>query len=159
MSSIRRLDKRRLLGIPALVVAITLFIAACGDDATPTPSPTPDPQAELAGGVVATFDVLGSTFRAFVTNSTAIEDLFRLHRGESTANIPNGILRPGPGAARHNAPWSWHLDPEDVQMAEVTIEVCSGRPAFVEEDLDHWLNGVGRYCPWSAKLVALEDHR
>lgn len=143
---------------PALAVVV-LLLAACTGSATRTSSPTPDPQAELAGGVVASFDVNGSTFRAFVTNSTAIEDLFRLHRGETTANIPNGILRPGPGAARHNAPWSWHLDPEDVEMAEATIEVCSGIPAFVEEDLDHWLHVVGRYCPWSAKLVALEDHR
>lgn len=53
MSSIRRRGKRRFLGIPALVVAITLFIAACGDDATPTlttgPGATATPTVTPAG--------------------------------------------------------------------------------------------------------------
>ena len=44
-------------------------------------------------------------------------------------------------------------------MAELTIEVCSGLPSFVEENLEEWLTGVGQYCPWSARLVGLEDFR
>ena len=49
----RRRDKRKFLGVPALVVAITLFIAACGDDATPTlatgPGATATPTVTPAG--------------------------------------------------------------------------------------------------------------
>ena len=61
--------------------------------------------------------------------------------------------------AGHNEPWSWHLDPVDIEMAEFTIELCDAAPGTVEEDLDYWLNTVGRYCPWGAELVDLEDFR
>ncbi len=44
-------------------------------------------------------------------------------------------------------------------MAEVTIELCDGTPSYVEAHLDEWIEQVGRYCPWSARLVALEDRR
>ena len=144
---------------PKFIAAVLLAMVPLAISCTASPSPTPNPGDELKGGVVATFDVVGFNFRVFVTNPNTIEDLFRLQRWESTANIPNGSLRPGPGAGQHNLPWSWHLDPEDVHMAEFTIELCDGTPAFVEENLDHWLETVGQYCPWSAMLMELEDFR
>lgn len=119
----------------------------------------PDLLAELDGGVVATFQVGNSQFRAFVTNGDVIEQLYALQRGEIQASIPVSNLLPGPGAGMHNAPWSWHLDPEQFGLAEMTIEVCDGTPQFVEEELDYWLNQVGQYCPWSAELVGIEDYR
>jgi hypothetical protein len=123
----------------------------CGDDAV---SPEPD----LTGGVLATFQVEGETFSFWATNQNTIRDLLALKAGTSTANIPNGPLRPGPGEGDHNLPWSWHLDPQGTSMAEATIEVCSGLPSFVEEGLQTWL-ALGQYCPWSAELVELEDLR
>ncbi len=132
-----------------------LFDATSGEVLTVTP----DLEAELEGGVVATFAVGNSRFRIFVTNPETIEELYRLQSGESRANIPNGPLLSGPGAGMHNVPWSWHLDPEQTQMAEITIEVCDGTPDFVEEDLAYWLDQVGQYCPWSAELVDIADHR
>jgi hypothetical protein len=48
--------------------------------------------------------------------------------------------------------------PAETMMAENTIEACDGRPSFVEEDLSYWLD-LGRYCPWSAELVELQDYR
>jgi hypothetical protein len=133
-----------------------------GDTATalpmPTPTPTPD-LSELDGGVVAAFDVVGTVFHAFVTNPDTIDALYRLQRGESTATIPNGTLRPGPGPGMHNLPWSWHLDPDDTHMADFTIELCDGTPAFVEENLEYWLGTVGQYCPWNAELLSIEDYR
>jgi hypothetical protein len=122
-------------------------------------SVTPDLAEELRGGVVATFQVVNSEFRVFVTNPDTIDELYRLQRGESQANIPNGPLLPGPGPGMHNVPWSWHLDPEQTEMAEISIELCDGTPEFVEEDLQYWLDQVGRYCPWSARLVNITDHR
>jgi len=119
----------------------------------------PDLEAELQGGVVATFQMGNSQFRVFVTNPETIQQLYQLQRGESQANIPNGPLLRGPGAGMHNIPWSWHLDPELTEMAEMTIEVCDGTPEFVEEDLEYWLNQVGQYCPWSARLVDITDYR
>ncbi|MBI4203046.1 MAG: hypothetical protein HY532_08050 [Chloroflexi bacterium] len=166
--------RRAAFGIAAVLGALAL--TACGGASpNPTPSPTdtsvlpspttttsprstPDP-AELQGGILATFDVQGIRFRAFVTNPQTIEELYALQRGESYAAIPNGRLVEGTGAEEHNAPWSWHLDPEDIHMAEVTIELCDGAPDHVENDLAYWLNTVERYCPWSAVLESLEDYR
>jgi len=103
----------------------------------------------------ATFMVNGETFKVRVTNPDTIEDLVDVWKRVSSATIPNGVLREGPGEDDHNLPWSWHLDPEDIQMAEATIEACSGRPSDIEADLDYWINTVGRFCPWSAELTSL----
>lgn len=127
-------------------------LAACGDGVS-------GPGDELSGGVLATFDVEGEVFRVWVTNAGTIAQLFDLGDGQSAANIPIGPLLAGPGRGDHNVPWSWHLDPAETTMAEVTIELCSGLPSFVEADLDAWLNDVGSYCPWSAELVGLQDFR
>ena len=118
----------------------------------------PNP-SDLAGGLLATFDVLGKRFKVWVTNPSTIDDILALQQGTSTANIPNGRILRGPGQGGHNFPWSWHLDPEDIEMAEFTIEVCDGRPSFVEENVDEFVDNVGRYCPWSAALVQVEDFR
>jgi hypothetical protein len=111
----------------------------------------------LTGGVLATFEVEGERFRVWTTNPQTIHDLRELQQGTSTANIPNGRILRGPGRARHNAPYHWHLDPQDIAMAEVAIEVCDGLPSYVEENVEEFVERVGRYCPWNAKLVELRD--
>jgi hypothetical protein len=120
-------------------------------------SVTPDPEEELAESVVATFEVSGETFKVVVNDQETIDELFRLQRGESSANIPSGLLRRGQGPGLQNAPWSWHL--QDLQMAEIAIEVCDGRPSMVEDDLDYWMGAVQRFCPWGATLTGIEDYR
>src|SRR5215218_6385721 len=92
----------------------------------------------LRGGALATFEVEGERFRAWTTNPKTIHDLHELQQGTSTANIPNGRILRGPGQAKHNAPYHWHLDPQDITMDEV-------------------VERVGRYCPWAARLVELKD--
>lgn len=111
----------------------------------------------LTGGILATFDVVGERYNIFIANAPTIEGVLALQRGESQAKIPSGrILR---GAVSYNAPWNWHIDPEDIHMAEITIELCDGRPSMVEADLDYWVDTVGRFCPWQAELVSVEDYR
>jgi hypothetical protein len=141
-----------------LILAILLVsTAACSGAGGATA--TPAGGGALEGGVLATFDVTGETFTVWVTNPAAIEQLLALERGDSTANIPNGRLLRGAGESDHNAPWSWHLDPEDIEMAEITIELCDGAPSYVEDNVAEFADNIGRYCPWSAQLVALEDRR
>lgn len=127
-----------------------LLLAACGGGTSPDGPPS--------GGVLATFAVGAETFRVFVTNETTIQQLFDLRDGLSEANIPSGALRTGPGEGDHNLPWSWHLDAEDIEMAELAIEACDGSPSIVENDLAGYL-ALGRFCPWAATLVSLEDLR
>jgi hypothetical protein len=112
----------------------------------------------LRDGVLATFEVGGERFRVWTTNPQTIHDLHELRRGTSTANLPNGRNLRGPGRARHNAPYHWHLDPQDITMAEVAIELCDALPSYVEENVDEFVERVGRYCPWAAQLVELRDY-
>jgi hypothetical protein len=113
----------------------------------------------LRGGIVATFDVDGERFRVWVTNPQTIEQILALRDGTSEASIPNGRLRRRAGRRRHNRPWHWHLDPEEIEMAEATIELCDGRPSFIEENRDEFIAQVGRYCPWLARLEGVLDCR
>jgi hypothetical protein len=126
-------------------------LAGCGD------SPA-GPGDGLQGGALATFQVSGEQFRVWVTNDEVIQQIFDLRDGISNANIPNGVLHAGPGIADHNAPWLWHLDAEEIQMAEFAIEVCDGRPSLVDSLLEDYLT-VGRFCPWGAELVSIDDRR
>jgi hypothetical protein len=132
-----------------LVGVSVAFASACA-------GPADDP---LAAGVVATFQVNSEEFRIWVTASSTIDQLLALEAGQSHAMIPSGRVVRGAGQADHNAPWSWHVDPEDVVMAEVTIELCDGVPSYLEQHLDDWIEHVVRYCPWGALLVDLDDHR
>ena len=114
-------------------------------------------KSPLSGGILATFDVVGEEYSIFITNKETIEQVFAVQRGESQATIPSGrLLR---GKVSYNQPWSWHIDSGDIHMAEVTIELCDGTPSQVEANLDYWVDTVQRFCPWSAKIVKVEDFR
>jgi hypothetical protein len=57
------------------------------------------------------------------------------------------------GDGGYNEPWSWHMVPSTVDTADASIELCDGRPSFIEDDLDYWLDTVGQFCPWGATVV------
>lgn len=145
---------RRVLRVLMFAAAAGLVALAASCSTSPV-APSPN----LRGGVVATFEVGAERFRVFVTNPAAIEQLVALQRGLGLGSIPNGRVRRGPGAGGHNAPFSWHLDPVDIAMAELTIELCDGSPAFVESHVGEYVDVIGRYCPWGARLVSLSDFR
>jgi hypothetical protein len=156
--------KRHLVSLFALLLSIIL-ITACAAPvpaATPVPTtvpttaPTPNP---LAGGILATFELNDQEFRVWVTNPDTIQQILDLRDGKSGDNIPNGKILRGPGPGDYNAPWSWHLDPQEIEMAFATMEVCDAEPNYVEENVDEFVDVVTRYCPWSAKLISVEDFR
>lgn len=62
--------------------------------------------------------------------------------------FPIGRLVRGDGG--FNAPWSWHLDPSEVRLTEVAIEVCDGTPSYIEAHISDFPT----YCPWSARVTA-----
>jgi hypothetical protein len=130
--------------ILALVfVAAALVFTACGDD---------DGGGDDAHTGVVTIRVIDEEYRIELVTPESIENARMLLDGEEAPGIPNGVvLRDGDGGV--NEPWSWHIDPETLEWADFTIEVCDGLPSDVEEDTITSEN----YCPWSAEVIALDD--
>jgi hypothetical protein len=129
--------------VRALFVACSVgagfVLSACGDD-----SPT-----ALSSSAIVTFAVQGETFRASLTNAAQVAAAHAAQRG-GPARIPIGRIVSG---AQVNTGWSWHL--EDLTFAQVTIELCDGRPSDVERE--GTLFGEGRFCLWTAVVVHIED--
>jgi hypothetical protein len=127
----------------ALAVALVLFLAAgvAGCDSTPT---TPSERA------LVTFQVAGEQFRVQFDNKNQVDAARRAQMG-GAARIPNGRIILG---TRENVGWSWHL--EDVTFAELTIEVCDGRPSDVERSGTQF--GAGRFCPWTSTIVSISEN-
>ena len=115
-----------------------LFAFGCGE-------PT-EPEA----AAVFEVQVVDEKFRVGVNDPIQIDSFAARLAAGMEGNINGALVR---GAGGVNAPWSWHLDPETVQVADVTIEVCDGRPSDIEKDLDYWFGTVKRYCPWGVKVV------
>lgn len=64
----------------------------------------------------------------------------------------NGPIEPG--SKDYNDNWSWHFIENQWDLVGISAEVCDGRPSFVEEELDYWVDQVGRFCPWSSRVEA-----
>lgn len=125
----------------ALLVGLMVFAAACeGEDA-------------LGPGEYPVFEIeqAGEIFHLAVADETVAATLEALRQSGEAAGVISGALLPGDGG--FNAPYSWHVDPETVEVVDVAMELCDGRPSFVEEELEYWLGTVKRYCPWGPKVV------
>ena len=120
----------------AATLMVPMLVSAC-DEGPTAPSPA----------AVVTVGVGSETFRALLTSAKQIEAA-RAAQSGGTARIPNGRIVSGGSV---NAPWSWHL--EDVEFAEVAIELCDGRPSDVERAGTGF--GGGRFCPWSARVLSV----
>lgn len=127
----------------SLLLCILVVLAACAGSATSTP------QKE---GVVVTLRVAGAEqYRIRLTDPADIEIARRLLAGEEAPRIPNGVVVRGDPDA--NVGYSWHIDPESVEFADFTVEVCDGLPSDVEKGLIT----SDRYCPWSAEVIAIDE--
>lgn len=129
------------LGLWAGLLAV---LAACAGAATQAP-----PRAE---GVVVTFLVADrEQYKIRLTDPEDIEIARKLLAGGEAPSIPNGVVvRGDPGV---NVGYSWHIDPDRVEFADFTMEVCDGLPSDVEQVIIT----SERYCPWSAEVIAIEE--
>jgi hypothetical protein len=105
--------------------------------------------------VLATFTVGPEQFKVWITNPAAIERVLALRAGGGGGSIPNGRIHRGSGRAGHNAPFSWHLDADDIQVVDVAIELCDGRPSDVEQHVAEYVDTINRCCPWGATVTAV----
>ena len=110
------------------------------------------PDDGVDDGIVVTFLVAGvEEYRIQLTDPADIEIARKLLAGEEAPNIPNGVIIYGDPSV--NIGYSWHIDPDSVEFAEITTEVCDGLPSHVEEGTVT----SDRYCPWSAEVIAIEE--
>jgi hypothetical protein len=123
----------------ALIFTIILFLFGCSAD-----NPAQDPQGQFF-----TVRVVNEEFAIFVTDQETIRLATENFQGRNN-RFPIGRIVRGNGG--FNQPWGWHLLPDTVQMAEVAIELCDGRPSYVETHINDYVN-AGSYCPWSGKIV------
>jgi len=131
------------LGTFILALWLSAMLVGCGSIA-PSGQPAPMP------GVVVTVRVADAEeYRIRLTDPVDIAVARKLVAGEAAPGIPDGrVVRGEPDV---NVGYSWHIDPDSLEFADTAIEVCDGRPSDVEK-------GVitsDRYCPWSAKVVAI----
>ena len=129
----------------ALAIAVALALVGCAapDGGSPT-APAP------AAGIVVTFEVNeGERFRVLLTDPADQAVANQLLVGAEGPDIPNGRIVRETGV---NEGWSWSLDPDDFEFADLTTEVCDGEPSDVESGA----LTSDRYCPWSARVVEIE---
>jgi hypothetical protein len=107
-----------------------------------------EPSEPFVDFVVA---VTGETFVLRSGDPETIALAYDAMRGENQ-RFPIGPLRRGDGG--FNAPWSWHIDPAEARLTEVAIEVCDGKPSYVEEHVEDFLR-IG-YCPWAGRIVGVK---
>ena len=169
------------------LLGFLLLLAACGgggssgsnpmgygefplpNDPGGTPAPPPDPGGGnpppppgLEGGVLVTVDTGGEIWHWWVTNPVTASYLERAWNGNYTGRF-HGTLRGGQGAANHNAPWSWHVDPNDNGHDIVFFAPPSPgeptTPSQCENNLPVWLSRHTLFIANPFTLVAFEDYR
>ena len=137
----------KLLPLALLLVACSTAAPTPSPTPTPAPSPTPSPSPDL-GLAVAVFRVGEEEYRILITDPADLAIAQRLLAGDDTApGIPNGLIVRDDVSV--NEPWSWSIDPESLEFADMTTEVCDGLPSYVE---DGSLTGA-YFCPWSAEVI------
>ncbi len=126
-----------------LALWLSAMLVGCGGIA-PSGLPAPTP------GMVVTVRVADAEeYRIRLTDPNDIGIAQKLLAGESAPRIPNGrVVR---GESDVNVGYSWHIDSDSVEFADTATEVCDGRPS----DVEHGTITSDRYCPWSAKVVAI----
>lgn len=132
--------KRVSVGSVILLLCMSVaLLSACA------PSPAP------SQGVVVTFRVADKeNYKIRLTKPADVENARKLLAGEEAPSIPNGVVvRSSPDV---NTGYSWHIDPNSLEFADMTTEVCDGLPSDVEKQIIT----SDRYCPWHVKVIAID---
>jgi hypothetical protein len=161
----------------ATALTSALILAGCGGDGMParTPTPTapaiatrtatvalPSPTAtpalcaERSGGALITFAIceraltLWSTAGPFIDEAVAL-----LASGEQRIPAFDELV----DGADCDRQWTWHANPAAMSFVDFAIELCDGCPFHIEDDKSYWLDTVGQYCPWTARVTSVDDRR
>lgn len=126
--------------LSALALSIAMAVSATPAAAAPAGEYVAKLRVGSGGGA--------QFFRIHLVEAADVTAAFASLKNQSN-QFPNGlIVRTGP---EYNVGYSWHLDPNDVEFVDFTIEVCDGLPSDVESGA----LTSDRYCPWSARVVQM----
>jgi hypothetical protein len=137
----------------ALLPAI-FGLAACSESDTPTQPRAGEAVFVVRACVGSETSPAGESFRILLRDPVKIAEAAALV-GRGGRKIVAGRLRAGNGG--FNPGWSWHLEPESVELVDAAVEVCDGCPHDVQADPGYWIDNLGRYCPWSSEIIAREQ--
>jgi len=105
-------------------------------------------------GLSGNEDWRDTAFVACASNPGLIQEVLdELTKPLSDRRHINGPIAAGDGGHNFNGPhrFAWHFVPNQWSLAEISIELCDGRPySDVEQNLPYWLYQVGRFCPWAS---------
>jgi hypothetical protein len=99
-------------------------------------------------GQYFTVQVGNEQFVMFATSPETIRLATENFQGKNNRH-PAGRISLSNGG--FNSPYSWHFMPDTIQMVEVSIELCDGKPSYVNSHLNDYL--ASGYCPWSGKVI------
>jgi len=108
------------------------------------------------GGALIELWVTDDTLWFWSTNDAFINEAIEIANGERPSRVPNLALRRGADCSQ---PTSFHVDSDDMEWADMAIEICDGRIVDIESDIDYWVDTVQRYCSWDAVVVSVHDYR
>jgi hypothetical protein len=94
-----------------------------------------------------TITVIDETFCVYITDPATVQLAYENYQNQNTKHI-SGTISAGDGG--FNQPWHWHLLPDSVRLVDVSIEVCDGKPSYVESG---FITGI--YCPWTSKVTKI----
>jgi hypothetical protein len=124
-----------------LLIVLMVVAAGCGGG-----------EASPPDTVLVTFETPEGSFTVRLDDPASIQRVEAALASDGRAGIPNGRILQGDGGV--NVGHDWHL--VEVELVDVTIEVCDGTVAHVDAHLGDYL-AIGRYCPWSAEVVEVRS--
>jgi hypothetical protein len=110
--------------------------------------------ADREGGAEIEIQVNDQMFRFWSTNAAFITQAKEQKGSGEAATASFGKLIDGTDC---DTRWSFHVDSSEMAWPDVTTEVCDGRPADIEQDKAYWINNIKRWCPWSTKVLDVQE--
>jgi len=157
------------------LLAAALVLAACGgvdgpgapgaDAGMPSAPGVPDGAvdagtscADRRGGALVGLEVDTASPEAisvWITRGVFIDEATRL-AGRPKARIPCFLVI---AAAGCDPRWSFTVDAEDASFEDTTVEIYDATPSYVNAHLREFTAPRMRWCPWAARVVAVDDRR
>lgn len=127
------------------LVTLIFLVASCGSDSSDGP-----PLAEHKFLFGMRFDSTGAQDVVGVTSKPEVLSKARQELEKPVSQralfISGAIDRGNSG----NRNWNWHFKLNEWDLVEGSVELCDGRPSYVEQNIDYWVDTVHRFCPWAS---------